>query len=146
MSSFLCPCGKSIADDGAINPNLGKILRDQSDEQYHQRATQEVTGFIKAIQSGKRKEWMEEFYGKQGFDLDDPNVVFDIWTRNDPATMLDIHQCDACGRIFIERAPHTFTYRVFKPEHDDWRGALTVELSEHVPAVRAATQKWWRFW
>ena len=125
-----------IVDNGAVQHHMGSILREQSREDYYNRATNEVVEFIRAVQAGKRREWIEQFYGKPGFDLEDGSVIFDIWTRRDPETVLDIYQCDACGRIFIERAPHSFAYRPFNPEEEDWRGTLAVQLP---PAAAATT-------
>ena len=150
MSKFRCTCGYLIVDNGAVAHHMGRILREQSSEPYHERATHEVADFIRAVQAGKRREWIEQFYGQPGFDLEDGSVVVDIWTRRDPETVLDIYQCDACGRVFIERAPHTFTYRTFRPEDADWRGALAVQLPPEAAAVTVPSQpprkSWWRFW
>ena len=150
MSKFLCTCGQLVVDNGAITHHMGRILLEQSSEQYHERATHEIADFIKAVQAGKRREWIEQFYDKPGFDLEDSSVVFDIWTRHDPATLIDIYQCDACGRLWVERAPHTFTYRAFKPEQEDWKGALAVKLPEQTGAVtlpvKPPRRPWWKFW
>lgn len=147
---FKCACGFVIVDNGAVEHHMGRILREQDREIYHDLATRDVVDFIKAIQAGKRREWIAEFYAQPDFDLDDTSVVFDIWTRRDPTMMLDIYQCDACGRVYIEREPHTFRYRCFKPEHEDWRGALAVQLppeaaSATVPS-KPKPRPWWKFW
>jgi hypothetical protein len=56
-------------------------------------------------------------------------------------TMLEIYQCDAWGRIWIERAPHTFTYRAFKPDDEDWKGTLAVQLPPQATTVSVPAQQ-----
>jgi hypothetical protein len=145
-----CPCGNIIVDDGEPSHQSGHVLRDQDSTTCSETTAEEIAGFIQAIVNGRRQEWVEQFYGQVGFDLHDGNVVLDILTRRNPETMLGVYQCDHCGRLSLERAPKTFSYRTFKPEQEGWTGALAAKptlspaLVETVPGD--GEKPWWKLW
>ena len=76
---------------------------------------------------GRRKEWIESFYGQPCFDIPDSEVVFDVINYARCRTALDVYQCGACGRLYIERKPQQASgaLRSFKPEDPDWKGTLS---------------------
>jgi hypothetical protein len=113
---------------------------------------EQIADFFRACQEGRRQGWVEEFYGQTGFDLQNENVILDILHRRHSQMLLTIFQCDQCGRISIERAPSTFSFRSFEPEDRDWDGALgapgSPEASLSGSRVTFAEDKrcWWKFW
>ena len=118
-----CECGNIIADDGRLQ-HKGRILREQSFAKAYEKPAAQVEDFIRAIREGRRKEWIDSFYGNPGVDIEDVSVLFDIISFSQERVGLDIYQCEACGRIFIEHAPQSFTHRTFKPEDEDWKGMM----------------------
>ncbi len=124
---FRCPCG-DIVTDSSVDAfhHEARILRKQGFSGTYDNPAEKVAQFIDAIRQGKRKEWVDSFYGgrSRGVEIKDSEVVFDIFDLAHHGLGLDMYQCDACGRIFIERIPGSFTYRSFKPEDEDWQGTL----------------------
>ena len=152
MSKFQCTCGHVIVDNGRFAHIKGLILRDQSFDVAYEQPSATVAEFIRAVSEGKRKEWIESFYGRPYFEISDSSVVFDIMNWANLRCGLDVYQCEACGRIYIEREPYqsSGSLRCFKPEDTDWRGTLAVELPLESPAVTVLPQSlcrpWWKFW
>lgn len=152
MSKFRCTCGHIVVDSGQSEHIKGLVLRDQSFDVVHDQPSETAAEFIRAVVEGRRKEWVEKFYGRPYFEISDSSVVFDIMSYARDRAALDIYQCEACGRIFIEREPQqaSGSLRCFKPEDSDWRGALAVQLppkSLLVPEPGQAPRRpWWRFW
>jgi hypothetical protein len=130
MSKFQCTCGHIISDNGQFDHIKGLILREQSSDVAYEAPSDTIADFIQAIAAGKRREWIENFYGRPGFDLEDSSVVFDIMLYARQRSALDIYQCEACGRIYIEREPQQSSgaLRRFKPEDPDWQGTLAVKI------------------
>jgi hypothetical protein len=86
------------------------------------------------VSEGRRKEWIESFYGKSYFEIEDSSVVFDIMDYARHRCGLDVYQCEACGRIYIEREPRqaSGSLRCFKPKDVNWRGTLAVQLPSRI--------------
>lgn len=122
---FRCQCGHVVVDDGRFEHIRGQILRAESFESVYEGPSKTIADFISAVAQGQRKEWIARFYGKSDFDLPDHSVVFDIINYSHLRSGLDIYQCEACGRIFIETAPEAGTYRSFKPDDEEWKGTLS---------------------
>lgn len=127
VMKFRCTCGNIISDNGLCDHIKGHILREQSFNAAYEQPADRIAEFIQAVVAGKRKEWIEEFYGQPYFEVSDSSVVFDIIDYARIRTKLDIYQCEACGRLFIEREPQqaSGTMRAFIPEDADWRGTLS---------------------
>lgn len=144
-----CPCGNIIVNNGAPSHQHGHVMRDQDSATSSETAAEEVAGFIQAIVNGRRREWVEQFYGQIGFDLHDQNVVVDILSRRQQEATLQLYQCDGCGRLSLERAPNCYMFRTFKPEQEGWTGALAsrpVLSPVLVEAVPEGDKPWWRVW
>ena len=152
MSKFRCTCGHIIVDNGQFDHIKGLILRDQSFDVAYEQPSATVAEFIRAVSEGRRKEWIESFYGRPYFEISDSSIVFDIMDYARHCSGLDVYQCEACGRIYIEREPQqsSGSLRCFKPENTDWRGTLAVQLpSESSPVTvlpQLPSKSWWRFW
>jgi hypothetical protein len=152
MSKFRCLCGHIIVDNGRFDHIKGLVLRDQSFDVAHEQPSETVAEFIQAIAEGRRKEWVEKFYGRPYFEISDSSLVFDIMSYARLRAGLDIYQCEACGRIYIEREPQqsSGSLRCFKPEDSDWRGTLAVQLPPESSTTTLPEQPprrpWWRFW
>lgn len=99
MSKFRCTCGHVIVDNGRFDHIKGLILRDQSFDVAYEQPSATVAEFFRAVLEGKRKEWIESFYGRPDFDIPDSSVVFDIMYHARHRCGLDVYQCEACGRI-----------------------------------------------
>ena len=150
LLTLKCPCGHETAENEPHSHRLGHIVRDQDMVTCFETPAAEVADFLRAIQEGRRQVWVEEFYGKVGFDLQDGNIIQDILTRRHAQTLLTIFQCEECGRISIERSPSTFSFRSFEPESRDWRGALAsrpfVDPIWAGQVTFAEDKPWWKFW
>src|SRR5262245_47145070 len=118
MSKFRCACGHIVVDNGRFDHIKGHISRAQSFGDVYEKPCATVAEYVRAVVKGKRKEWIEDFYGRSYFDIEDSSVVFDIFNYARLGSDLDIYQCEKCGRIFIEREPRQSSgaLRSFKPE------------------------------
>jgi hypothetical protein len=124
---FKCTCGHTVIDNGQFDHIKGQVLRAQSFQATYEQPSDSIAEFIQAVVAGKRKEWIESFYGQPYFEIADSSVVFDIIDHARHRTALDIYQCEACGRLYVEREPRqaSGTLRAFKPEDIDWKGTLS---------------------
>src|SRR5436190_17580618 len=96
---FKCTCGHVMVDNGQSDQIKGHIVRAQSFDGVYEQPCNSVAEFIQAVVAGKRKEWIEAFYGQPGLEIDDRSIVFDIIDYARHRTALDIYQCEVCGRL-----------------------------------------------
>jgi hypothetical protein len=149
--SIKCPCGEEIAIDGTHIHLAGRVVPEQTSAACFETPAEEIAEFIDAVVQGRRQDWIEAYYGHPGFNLHDANVVFDILTRRHAQTLLQIRQCEHCGRILLERAPNSDVWRVFAPESRDFRCALAglaLTRQELLESVVFAEDRppWWKVW
>ncbi len=127
MSKFACKCGYVIGFNRVPCRYDGEVIRDTGDEAVYDGATNQVANFIAAIQRGHRDEWLRRFYGERYYrDLlsqGNDSVVDDILIRHISPFALGIHQCERCGRLWLQRGPDENAWVSYLPE-GDWRGAL----------------------
>lgn len=147
--SIRCACGHDYAHDAAHAGQTGHVLRGQDSAACYEAPAEEIEGFIQANLAGRRQEWVEQYYGQAGFDLHDANVVYDLLTRRHAQHLLRVYQCPECGRLAIERAPNSLSFRFFMPDGDDWNGTLASRVyvnPDLLGPVTFAEDKcsWWK--
>jgi hypothetical protein len=131
MSRLGCLCGNIIRDQTDFLPYKGKILRDQHTDQFHDIVAQEIASFIAAISEGKRNKWIEEHFSHQyPLNIDNVGIIHDIVVRHFiNQYILDIYQCENCGRIWIQESPTSNQFRSFYPD-SVWKETLAVRNDE----------------
>ena len=120
-----CNCGHIIVDQADSIPYKGYILPD-TELEYFDSASKEIAGFIEAIKSNRRSEWIEnkfsEVYPK---DLNNESIIFDI--IHGRLITKKTFQCEACGRILMEddrKGDNSIEYKSFYPEGNNSKGLL----------------------
>ena len=125
MSKLRCQCGNVIVDQATNLPFLASVLADQDGDSL-ERFAQECARYFEAVGTNKRREWLENWYGK--FDealagIDDSSVVYDIFDSVVGRHRRDLYQCQGCGRLHLQIAPQGDRFRSFSPDAD-WQDAL----------------------
>ncbi len=124
---FKCRCGHIVVDRDSDLPYKGEIIRDQSYEDFYEKSSLLAGEFIKAINEGRRQDWIKSFYEGRDLNVSDSGVISDIYCRASVENGLNIFQCESCGRIFIEKHSDSNAFVCFKPVSDDWKGVLEVK-------------------
>ena len=123
MSSIRCRCGARIADNEDSLPYKGHVMRDRDWDDFLNWEF-EAADYLKAVSAGKRSEWITERFGSQyPQEMDDREVINDIITSSTYMKYLNIFQCTACGRLWLQR-PGLQKFLSFRPEDEDWQDAL----------------------
>ena len=130
MSKMACLCGGIIRDHQVPCPTEAWILRDQDQEAYYHRVIRDVAGFYAAVHTGHRAAWLaENFSPEYPSDVSDEDVVNDILCSRSNPFMLSLAECDACGRLWVQREPGVNSYRSYAPDVPGYAGVLQVASS-----------------
>ncbi len=123
MSTFGCRCGNRIYFNVVPCRYDGEVFRDTGTEVAYDTATKQMADFFATIQEGRRDDWLRQFYSYGStFEITDDSVVSEIMDRHFGPLALGIHQCERCGRVWLQR-PGKEYFTPYLPE-GDWRGAL----------------------
>jgi hypothetical protein len=122
MSKFGCRCGHTIGFNVWPCRYEGDIIRDSISDEVYAETSNEIASYVAAIRGNRRDEWLQRFYG-QLFDIKDDDVIADILSRHLVEATLSIHQCEKCGRLWLQTHPSEELYAPYVPE-GEWRGAL----------------------
>ena len=133
MSTFGCECGYIIRFNTVPCRYDGAVVRDMGSEAVYDAATDQIGSFIAAIREGRRDEWLHGFYGST-FAIKDGEAVSDIFDRHVMPSTLALHQCERCGRLWLQRATFEPPYESYLPE-GNWQGALEMPAEGFVGYV-----------
>src|SRR5262249_4297391 len=117
MSKMACLCGGGISDIGWPCPTEGWILRQQGQEGFFESASRDIAAFFAAVQSGRRNEWIVEFFsGQNPCDVSDEGIIYDIIAYHKRLVVLSVAECEQCGRLWVQRGPEINEYRSYSPD------------------------------
>ncbi len=122
MATFRCKCGYLIGFHVGSCRYDSSVMRDQGFESMEEARVREVTAFLASVREGHRAEWLKQVYG-EAFPIEDANVISDIVCKHDIDFALALHQCERCGRLWLQSKPGENVYASYRPE-GAWRGAL----------------------
>ncbi|QEG24844.1 hypothetical protein MFFC18_47670 [Mariniblastus fucicola] len=116
MHTFNCTCGHSIA---IIPPSehAGYVVLDSDADLHIDNRTVTIRAFLDAVRTGRRSEWLTEFYGPnvpqpRFAQKDDADVIEDILSNSDSWTRF-LYRCPMCGRIHIETSPRSRSFKTY---------------------------------
>src|SRR5438270_13053 len=120
MPKFGCTCGRVIDLSRIPFRYGGKIVRNLDWDRTYEAFFREATRFVEAVAEGRQDAWMEERFGpgfskRRLYESVYHDVLFDLFMDHVRAHQLEVLQCEACGRIWIEDERDT-KYRPFRPE------------------------------
>lgn len=116
MHTFNCTCGHSIAIT-APSEHAGYVVLDSDVDLHIDHRTDTIRAFLDAVRTGRRSEWLTEFYGpnvsqSRFAKKDDSDVIEDILSNADSWTRF-LYRCPMCGRIHIETAPRSRSFNTY---------------------------------
>lgn len=123
MSKFRCKCGYLLSFVVYPSRYDGSAKGQRSFEMAENLVTTDVRQFLDAVRENRRDAWLRDFYGSDPFEIDDANIISDLISRHFWDGRRALHQCERCGRLWLQAAPETNEYDCYVPE-GDWRGAL----------------------
>jgi hypothetical protein len=131
MGKMGCLCGGVMSDSQCPRPTEGWLLRDQDQDGFLEESSRDITSFFAAVQSGGRREWIDQYFSPQfGVGLSDEGVVFCIIADHKRRLVLSVAECETCGRIWLQRAPGLNSYRSFLPDESGYAGVLRSQAAE----------------
>jgi hypothetical protein len=122
MAQFLCTCGHRISLVIAPSPLEASLFSDQKQEALQDAVCKAVLSLVRALQESRRAEYVNALYGQE-MEIDDESLIFDTISYAEHPFLRRVHQCDACGRIWLQRKPDGNYYVAFSPD-GEWRGIL----------------------
>jgi hypothetical protein len=126
MPKFACTCGYVISFVTIPCRYDGYVIRDDGSEAFYDRLTGDLAAFTEALAAGRRDDWIRQQCGENyPLDIGDDAVISDLIGFHECNYVLSIHQCERCGRIWLQDPRRENRYTAFVPE-GEWRGALEV--------------------
>jgi hypothetical protein len=122
MSKFKCSCGYLISFNLYPSRYDAEVARQSGYEEIDDAFSRSVAEFIAFIVDNRREEWLQRFYSEV-FPISNAAVVSDIVARHMSDFTLALHQCERCGRLWLQQRPGENAYVSYRPE-GAWRGAL----------------------
>jgi len=96
---------------------VARVIRDQGAEAFWGEATAVLADFVAAIQAGTRSTWLSEHLSSEyPQDLEDVSVISDLLAGLVGQYATDAYECEACGRILLQRAPDDPSFVTFSPD------------------------------
>jgi hypothetical protein len=127
MSKIACECGHIIVDQTDYLSYKGDIIPDIFQELLFEKLNTGIVTFIDAIKNGQKEKWIKEtFLDSYPLDLDNSNMISDLFYMYYSDHKRIIYQCENCGRVLIQKGKSDH-FASFKPESDDWRNILGKE-------------------
>ena len=117
---FRCTCDKVIRDQTDSLTYKAHYISDQDWHDSYELISEKILEFMKAIDQGKEKEWIAEFYNTK--DTDWPSrktVIEDIQTNFRMELEKTIYQCEDCGRLYIETEGSDYFQKFKLDEHEN---------------------------
>ena len=131
MSKMACLCGAVINNSLCPCPTEGWILRDQDQEGYYEGTSQDIAAFFAAIQSGRRSDWIAEYFTSQyPREVSEESIVHDIIAHHKRLLVLSVAECEQCGRLWVQRGPGVNQYRSYSPDEPGYAGLLQSQETE----------------
>ena len=125
MSTLQCRCGHVIHDSTYPKSTEGWIRRDQDHEKCDSAASHDLGAFLKAVQEGKREEWIEQYFSNfYPQNCSDVEVINDIFAHHWEAVDLSICECIHCGRLHVQRQSGVNSYASYMPDDGVYQGIL----------------------
>src|SRR4051812_26832005 len=123
MSKLTCTCGHLIIDQADSLPYKGSITRDQDHGAVFDEPFAAIGRVAGALRSGDRAALARELPRPQ----EQADVEMALWARFHTAWArhcLDVLECTACGRLWVQREPGINRYVSYLPEEPAAPGLL----------------------
>lgn len=123
MSKLTCTCGHLIVDQSDDLPYKGSILRDQDREAVFAGPVARIARAIDGLRQGDASAFAREFPRPQ----EQADVEMAVWVMLHTEwhkRQLDVLECTACGRLWVQREPGINRYVSYLPEDAAAAGVL----------------------
>lgn len=129
MSTVQCRCGHVIPDVTDRLPYKGYLHVDEHDEAYWDGIVRETLGLLRQTKKQAERQGVLDkmLPGTEESGADDAaDALADALSEHAARYTRQVFACEACGRLLLETAPGSGSYRFFIPEDDD-RAVLASE-------------------
>jgi hypothetical protein len=117
MSKLGCPCGHEISDTTDNLPYKGMVIADQDAEEFFDILAESVNTFAAAVAAGRREEWIQtRLGGTYPAGMRDSDVLHDAVIGFFLGRILDIYECEQCGRVLLQRSPADPRFFTYTPD------------------------------
>jgi len=126
MSTVQCRCGHVLPDVSDRLPYKAYLHVDEDDEAFWDGIVRETLGLLKKTRQQSAREGVLDrmLPGAPPADEDAASALADALGEHASRYTRQLFACESCGRLLVESAPGSGTYRSFVPE-DDERAVLT---------------------
>ncbi len=119
MSKFGCSCGHVISDVEAPNEVTGALISDKDEHAFFELLEATALDFLEHLKANNLAAWRAKHFNEiYPTDAVPAELLADaIYSRFLDHTRA-VMECDACGRLYIERVHGSNRYRGDDPELD----------------------------
>ncbi|MGE0786610.1 MAG: hypothetical protein AB7S26_13140 [Sandaracinaceae bacterium] len=122
MSTVQCRCGHVLPDVTERLPYKGYLHVDEHDEAYWGGIVRETLALIRSHREEHTREGLLDkmLPSAPEADDDDPAAALaEALSEHAARYTRSVFACEACGRLLVETAPASGTFRSFVPEDED---------------------------
>ena len=146
MSQMACRCGATIRNVQVPCPTEGwLLLRDQDHEALERAFCRDIGAFFEAVRAGRREQWIRERLAaapEYPVDLPNEDIVKDIIDLHDARVLLNVAECEKCGRLWVQTEAGKNVFRSYVPDDGGHAGLLRSAAY----TARTANEARWVVW
>lgn len=120
MSKLGCSCGHVISDVQVPNEVTGTLLSDKDGHDFFDFIDAATSDLLQHLESNNLAAWRAKHFNDiYPTNVSPSEMLADVIHSRFLDCTLALMECDACGRLYIQRAPGVNRYRGYEPERDD---------------------------
>lgn len=127
MSMLQCKCGYQILDQTDFLPYKGYIQKDQDADRFWLTLSEVLADFTQAHLTNSQQDWLQQHFGQSKKYPDTASVIYYIMMRYKHTYMVDIYECENCGRVWIQKGPRSNNFISYNPDDDRLHPILNSE-------------------
>lgn len=105
MGTFTCACGHVIRDTTYPTDGAGMLYWEKDQEAINVQVASAVRDFLAVRASYQRDWWLKSFFSSDyPVDLDDADIIDDIYSKFAFEYGLSVYQCPQCQRIYVQKS------------------------------------------
>jgi hypothetical protein len=99
-------------------PEAGDLKWQPESERASQDAFDSLKEFLVAVNTGKKAEWLANFFSGKYPEVDMASAIVDIFSRYERREGRSVFRCPECERLYVQKEYRSDEYECFEKRKD----------------------------